>query len=207
MCDESRASFSESRRKKPFSKIVSPPRRTTHGDDSSNRSALPRAPRIWPTLPTMRPTLGSSPATAHFSSGPLTSARPSDRAAASLSSPRTATRSTWFVPSPFRTTWCASCARTSPSAASNASLETPSTAPLDARTHMSDVDSSPSTPTLPNVPGTTRSSALCNAARGKFASVRTKHSIVPMLGSIIPAPLTSPTKLAPFGSSARAALA
>mmetsp|Transcript_1815 Transcript_1815/g.5949 ORF Transcript_1815/g.5949 Transcript_1815/m.5949 type:complete len:210 (+) Transcript_1815:228-857(+) len=193
----------------PRSKIVSPPSATRQGEPSSRSAASPRAPRSWPTLATTRPTFGSSPATAHLSSGPLTTPRPSARAASTVASPRTVTRSTWFVPSPLRTTWCASWPSTSPSAASKVASSHGGPTSDDATSTMSLVDSSPSTPTLPRLSAAARSSAACMAPRppATRASVSTKQSIVPRFGSIMPAPLTTPTTDPPPGRSARAALA
>mmetsp|Transcript_3857 Transcript_3857/g.11830 ORF Transcript_3857/g.11830 Transcript_3857/m.11830 type:complete len:215 (-) Transcript_3857:691-1335(-) len=197
-------SLAGSRSNSPSLKITSPAILTTHFSGIES----PRAPRTWPSLPTRRPTFGSLPAMAHFKRGPFKIARPSSRAArSSRESPRTVTRTTWFVPSPLRTMWCASCAQTAPRPSSNAAAAAAEPAPELKHTTMSLVDSSPSMPMELYVRCTTRCRHACSSARPIFASVRTKESMVARLGSIMPAPFAMPTMVSPEGSVYRATLA
>mmetsp|Transcript_14591 Transcript_14591/g.46846 ORF Transcript_14591/g.46846 Transcript_14591/m.46846 type:complete len:245 (-) Transcript_14591:720-1454(-) len=141
-CAESDASRVGERRKEPPSKTVSPPMAIVHCPRSSCGAALPRKE---PTAPTMRPTLGSLPATAVLTSGELTTALPTPRASSADGAPRTATRSTCVVPSPLRATSAASWSHTRFSAASNSASASSrsavgagsSTRPLEKRTSES----------------------------------------------------------------------
>mmetsp|Transcript_5518 Transcript_5518/g.22891 ORF Transcript_5518/g.22891 Transcript_5518/m.22891 type:complete len:401 (-) Transcript_5518:240-1442(-) len=202
-------------RKAPSRKTVFPPSATRHrsrpsvvvvdGDDGDDDSRA--VPRNWPTRATSRPTLGSLPATHVLSSGPLTTKRASRRARPRSCSiaPRTRTRMTWFVPSPLRTTWCASCAQTRPSASRRSASSTPRTLFEANATTVSLVEVSPSTPQQPNVDATAARSSRSRSARETAASVVTKASIVDKSGSIMPAPLATPTTDAPLRPTGAAA--
>mmetsp|Transcript_9451 Transcript_9451/g.16202 ORF Transcript_9451/g.16202 Transcript_9451/m.16202 type:complete len:355 (+) Transcript_9451:390-1454(+) len=183
--------------------MVSPPILQTQ----PSAIAAPEAPRVCPTLPIKRPTFGSFPATADLKSGPFTTALPTFMAIRSSSAPVTATRITCRVPSPLRTT-CAARSRQSPRRAPRkVSGDTPETRPLEMRTVLSLVDSSPSTEMALKLSETASDRTSCISSRlSSLASVIKKHSMVAILGSIIPAPLAIPTSRAPFSNSLAANL-
>mmetsp|Transcript_27628 Transcript_27628/g.86402 ORF Transcript_27628/g.86402 Transcript_27628/m.86402 type:complete len:464 (-) Transcript_27628:13-1404(-) len=207
-CAESDASRVGERRKEPPSKTVSPPMAIVHCPRSSCGAALPRKE---PTAPTMRPTLGSLPATAVLTSGELTTALPTPRASSADGAPRTATRSTCVVPSPLRATSAASWSHTRFSAASNSASASSrsavgagsSTRPLEKRTSESEVDWSASMDMQLKEASAAAASMRCSSARGTATSVSTKESMVAMSGSIMPAPLAVPTMEPPAAEARR----
>mmetsp|Transcript_25135 Transcript_25135/g.62228 ORF Transcript_25135/g.62228 Transcript_25135/m.62228 type:complete len:265 (-) Transcript_25135:894-1688(-) len=168
----------------------------------------PTRPSALPNAHARRPMFGSLPAIADLSRGELMTLLASALAMAKLGALLTLHSITCFTPSPLRTISLLSCRDTSKSASWNSSScasgsLSPSPPPSgtrfdDSSQTVSEVDSSASMLIQLKVSATTLSSVFCSVARGTAMSVRMKTSIVAMLGSIMPAPLATPTTLAPF---------
>mmetsp|Transcript_9707 Transcript_9707/g.21043 ORF Transcript_9707/g.21043 Transcript_9707/m.21043 type:complete len:302 (-) Transcript_9707:487-1392(-) len=151
-------------------------------------------PMKEPMAPAIRPVLGSLPEIAHLTKGEFTRCRPILRA--SYSEPGKLfmfTRMTCPVPSPFRTRSAERPCVTSNRALWNSSSEESSLRPDAIATTVSLVDSSPSILIELNERLHAFESILCNLLFSIVASVMMYPNIVAMLGSIIPAPLATPT--------------
>src|ERR1017187_5770505 len=136
MWRESAASFSGSSLNPPPEKISTPPSARRSPDRSVPGA---RDPTCFPTAWTSRPTLGSFPATAHFSRGALTTVFPSARADEASGAFTTDTRITCRTPSPLRTTSSARSAHTVWSARSKSAASGHGTPPEETRATVSDV--------------------------------------------------------------------
>mmetsp|Transcript_15251 Transcript_15251/g.27718 ORF Transcript_15251/g.27718 Transcript_15251/m.27718 type:complete len:332 (-) Transcript_15251:627-1622(-) len=179
----------------PLLKIVRSP---NVRDMSSTLSLGKNFPMNEPIAPAIRPVLGSFPEIAHLTKGELTKCRPILRA--SYSEPGKLlirTRITCPVPSPFRTRSAERPSVTSNRALRNSSSEESSLSPDAMATTVSLVDSSPSILIELNDRLHASVSILWSLLFSIFASVIMYPSIVAIFGSIIPAPLATPTILVP----------
>src|ERR1017187_9354018 len=136
MCSTSCFSTVGSMRKLPCSKMVLPPRAMRTPARLTSGAWMPTC---LPIAMMMRPTLGSLPAKAHFTSGALMTALPSARASPSEGAPHTVVRTTWRTPSPLRTTSSARSAHTVASACAKAASSLQGTAPEESNTTVSEV--------------------------------------------------------------------
>mmetsp|Transcript_22081 Transcript_22081/g.47922 ORF Transcript_22081/g.47922 Transcript_22081/m.47922 type:complete len:219 (-) Transcript_22081:1721-2377(-) len=179
----------------PLLKIVLPPKVK---DISATLSVGKNLPMKLPIAPAILPVLGSLPEMAHFTNGEFTKCLPILRA--SYSDPgklEIVTRMTCPVPSPLRTRSAERPSHTSNKASFNSSSDDRGLSPDAIATTVSLVDSSPSTLIELNDRLHASVSIVCNLLFSIVASVMIYPSIVAMFGSIIPAPLATPTTRTP----------